>query len=140
MRRSPGFTLLEALVGTALLAVTVGEGAVRLVDLLQSARLAGAVRTVASTLRMARGRAISGGGSIEVRFDAAGRLVELRDGAARVLETRVLPAGVALIGLPARARIRFGGLGTAENGTVTLGAGTRAHSVVVNQRGRVRVQ
>lgn len=140
MRRSPGFTLLEALVGTALLAVTVGEGAVRLVDLLQSARLAGAVRTVASTLRMARGRAISSGGPIEVRFDAAGRLVELRDGAARVLETHVLPAGVVLVALPARACIRFGGLGTAENGTVTLGAGTRAHSVVVNQRGRVRVQ
>ena len=140
MRRSPGFTLLEALVGTALLAITVGEGAVRLVDLLQSARLAGAVRTVATTLRMARGRAISSGGPMEVRFDTAGRLVELRDGAARVLETRVLPAGVALVGLPARARIRFGGLGTAENGTVTLGAGTRSHSVVVNQRGRVRVQ
>ena len=140
MRRSPGFTLLEALVGTALLAITVGEGAVRLVDLLQSARLAGAVRTVATTLRMARGRAISGGGPIEVRFDAAGRLVELRDGASRVLETRVLPAGVALVALPVRARIRFGALGTAENGTVTLGAGARAHSVVVNQRGRVRVQ
>ncbi len=140
MHRSPGFTLLEALLGMALLAVTVGEGAVRLVDLLQTARLSGAVRTVATTLRLARGRAISGGGPIEVRFDATERLVELRDGSARVLETHALPAGIALIALPARARIRFGALGTAENGTVTLGAGTRAHSVVVNQRGRVRVQ
>lgn len=140
MRRSPGFTLLEALVCTALVAITVGQGAVRLVDLLHGSRLAGAVRTVASTLRMARGRAIAGGAPIDVRFDATQRLVELRDGASRVLETHPLPSGVALVALPARARIRFGALGTAENGTVVLGAGARSHSVVVNQRGRVRVQ
>ena len=139
MHRSSGFTLLEALVSMALGAVMIGTSAVRLLDLVESARLAGAVRTVASTLRMARGRAMAAGGPVEVRFDATLRRVDLRDGA-RVLATHALPAGVALVGLPARARIRFGGLGTAENGTVTLGAGRRVHSVVVNQRGRVRVQ
>ena len=139
MHRSPGFTLLEAMLGMALGAVMIGTSAVRLLDLVESARLAGAVRTVASTLRMARGRAMAAGAPVEVRFDATLRRVDLRDGT-RVLATHALPAGVALVGLPARARIRFGGLGTAENGTVTLGAGARVHSVVVNQRGRVRVQ
>jgi general secretion pathway protein H len=139
MHRSPGFTLLEALIGMALGAVIIGTSAPRLLDLVDSARLAGAVRTVASTLRMARGRAMAAGVPVEVRFDAALRRVDLRDGA-RVLATHALPAGVLFTALPARARIRFGGLGTAENGTVTLGAGARIHSVVVNQRGRVRVQ
>jgi general secretion pathway protein H len=139
MHRRAGFTLLEALIGLALGAVMIGTSAVRLVDLVESARLAGAVRTVASTLRMARGRAMAAGAPVEAHFDTTLRRVELRDGA-RVLATHALPAGVALVAVPARAGIRFGGLGTAENGTVTLGAGARVHSVIVNQRGRVRVQ
>jgi len=77
---------------------------------------------------------------MEVRLDAARMALELRDGAGTLLETRWLPVGVRFTALPARDRVQFGGLGTAQNATVTLGAGARARSVVVNQRGRVRVQ
>jgi len=50
-----------------------------------------------------------------------------------------LPATVAYAAVPARQRVSFGGLGNAENATITLAAGRRQRSVVVNQRGRVRV-
>jgi Tfp pilus assembly protein FimT len=105
----------------------------------QSARLAGAARTIATALRLARGIAVAGDAAVDVQFDAARGVCETRDRAGLVLETRPLPPGVVFAALPARARIRFGGLGTADNGTITLGSGARARSIIVNQRGRVRV-
>ncbi|HYR96787.1 MAG TPA: GspH/FimT family pseudopilin [Candidatus Binatus sp.] len=139
-RHRSGFTLLDALAGLGLAAVLGGIGVVRLVDLVQTARLAGAARTVATGLRLARGVAMSGDATIEVRLDAARAVCETRDRAGVVLETHPLPPGVAFAALPARSRIAFGGLGTAENGTITLACGRRVRSVIVNQRGRVRVQ
>ena len=137
--RAAGFTLLE-LVGTlGLAAVLGGTSVTRLVTLVEGARLAGGVRTVATTLRVARGRALADGRQIEVRFDQIRRACETRDADGRTLETAPLPRGVVFAGLPARARILFGALGVAENGTITLGAGARQRSVVVNQRGRVRL-
>lgn len=128
------------MVAVALVTVLAGAGTVRLVALLDSARLAGAARTVATALRLARGIALSSDGTTEVRFDAARRLCETRDRAGALLEARPLPPGVGFGALPARGRILFGGLGTADNATVTLAAGARTRSVIVNQRGRVRVQ
>ena len=135
-----GLTLLEALGGAALAAVLAGVATVRLVELVDVARLAGSARVLATALRLARGQALAAGGSMDVRLDAARMVLELRDGAGMLLETRWLPPGVRFAALPARSRIQFGGLGTAQNATVTLAAGTRARSVIVNQRGRVRVQ
>ena len=132
--------MLEALGSVALAAILSGVAAARLIELTSSARLAGTARTVATALRLARGRALAAGGSMEVRLDAARMALELRDGTGTLLETRWLPVGVRFTALPARDRVQFSGLGTAQNATVTLGAGARARSVVVNQRGRVRVQ
>jgi general secretion pathway protein H len=135
-----GFTLLEVVAGLGLTTLLAGIGVVRLVELVQTARLAGAAREVATALRLARGVALSADATIEVRFDPARALCETRDRAGTLLETRRLPPGVAFSSLPARSRVLFGGLGAAENATITLGAGARRRSVVVNQRGRVRVQ
>jgi Tfp pilus assembly protein FimT len=120
--------------------VLAGAGTVRLVALLDSARLAGAARTVATALRLARGIALSSDGTTEVRFDAARGVCETRDRAGALLEVRALPPGVGFSALPVRGRILFGGLGTADNATVTLAAGARTRRVIVNQRGRVRLQ
>jgi len=136
---SRGFTLFETLVGLALATIVVAMGGIRLTEVLASSRLAAAARTLATTLRLARGRALARGASVEARFDAPGLDYELRDGSG-TLEVHALPRGVLFAGLPARSRIVFGALGTAENGTVTLVAGARSRSVVVNQRGRVRLQ
>jgi general secretion pathway protein H len=137
--RASGFTLLELMVALGLAAVLGGISVVRLVALVEGARLAGGVRTVATTLRVARGRAMAGGASIEVRFDPTRRTCDTRDADGRTLESAPLPRGIAFAALPARARILFGGLGLAENGTITLGSGARQRSVIVNQRGRVRL-
>ena len=132
--------MLEALGSVALAAVLAGIATARLVELVDAARLAGSARTLGTALRLARGRALAAGASMEVRLDDVRMALELRDGAGTLLETRWLPPRVRFAALPARQRIQFGGLGTAQNATVTLAAGARARSVIVNQRGRVRVQ
>jgi general secretion pathway protein H len=139
MRRTGGFTLLEVMASLGLATAVAGLGAVRLAELLASSRLAASARTLATELRLARGRALAGEGPIDVHFDeSAGTWIVIgADG--EVLERRALPTGLTFVALPARRRVRFGGLGTAENATVTLGAGTRRRDIVVNQRGRVRL-
>jgi hypothetical protein len=132
--------LLETVLATALATSIASVGAVALVRMVTSVRLAGAARTAAATLRFARAVAIARGASIEARFDPAARTLELRDRTDLLLRRDPLPPGIEFAALPARRRILFGGLGTADNGTIALAAGTRVRSVVVNQRGRVRVQ
>jgi len=120
--------------------VLAGASVVRLVDLVTTARVAGTARTVATSLRLARGIALSGGGTTEVRFDATARTCQTRDTSAAVVDTRFLPPGIGFVALPARQRVQFYGLGTGDNATIVIGAGTRVRRIVVNQRGRVRVQ
>ncbi len=124
----------------ALASVLAGVGMLRLASLIQGVRVAGGTRTIATALRLARGRALAGGAAIEVRFDAGRQTCDTLDRNGTLLESRPLPVGVVFAALPARGRVLFGGLGTAENATVTLSAGARARSVIVNQRGRVRMQ
>jgi general secretion pathway protein H len=139
MRGTSGFTLLEVVVCLVLAAVLAGVATPRLIGLVQAAELAGAARTTAAALRLARGRAIAQSSPTEVHFDVVHRTCETRDGSGTVIATHALPAAVSFVSLPARARIRFGTVGTAENGTIRLGAGSRTRDVIVNQRGRVRV-
>ncbi len=113
-------------------------GTVRLVTVVHAVRLAGAAHTVATALRLTRGHALAAGEPGEVRFDARTGRLELRAGP--MPEIRPLPSGVSFAGLPARAGITFSALGTAENATITLAAGAGTRRVIVNQRGRVRVQ
>src|SRR5437762_13410621 len=123
MQRTRGFTLLEVAAGLGLAMVLAGVGAVQLVALVQTARLAGAAREVATALRLARGIALSGDASIEVRFDPARALCETRDRAGALLETRRLPPGVGFVALPGRSRALFGGLGRCADATLTLALG-----------------
>ena len=140
MRRANGFTLLEALAGMALAGILAGMGATRLPALISGLRANGAAHDVATAIRLARGRARAGGHAVEVRFDAAGASVETRWQGGATIETTRLPPGVTFAAMPASGRILMNGIGSAQNGTVTLGAGTSHRDVIVNQRGRVRVQ
>src|SRR5207249_3757345 len=106
-----------------------------MVELVDCARLAGSARTVATALRLARGRALAAGGSMEVRLDAVRMVLELRDGAGALLETRWLPAGVRFAALPARDRVQVGRLGTARNTATALAlAGERLEALRVGPR------
>jgi len=140
MPRANGFTLLEALASMALAGILAGIGTTRLPVLVSGVRANGAAHDVATTIRLARGRALAGGRAVEVRFDAAGASVETRWQGGVTIESTRLPAGVTFAAMPASGRILLSGVGTAQNGTVTLGAGASRRDVVVNQRGRVRVQ
>ena len=137
--RTSGFTLLEALAALALAAILAGAGVTQVAELVASVRLASGARTVATLLRVARGRALRDNAGVQVVFDAAHATCDMREDAA-LLATHTLPPGVGFAALPVRGRILFGALGTAENGTIRLAAGARTRSVIVNQRGRVRLQ
>jgi prepilin-type N-terminal cleavage/methylation domain-containing protein len=137
--REDGFTLLETLAGVSLAAIVAGIGGVRLPALVAGIRTAGAAHDVATTLRLARGRALAAGRPVEVRFDPDARTVPTIGPDGDTLEVRSLAAGVMITGLPADRDITFGGTGGAENGTIALAAGPSVRHVIVNQRGRVRV-
>jgi prepilin-type N-terminal cleavage/methylation domain-containing protein len=139
MVRLHGFSLLEVVVCVALVAVIAGAGAIRLPDTLAGMRLGGAAQRLSAVLRQARGRALERGGPVEVRLDEGGGLWELRDSLGATIAREALPAGVAFASLPASRRVRFSALGTSDNATIELAAGTARRRIVVNQRGRVRV-
>lgn len=137
--RAGGFTVIELVATLALVAVLGGTAVVRAAAMVDGARLAGGVRVLGTTLRVARSRALAGGGTIEVRFDQTHRTCETRTAAGQTIAMATLPPRVGFVAVPARGRIAFSALGTADNATVTLGVGTRQRSMVVNQRGRVRL-
>jgi general secretion pathway protein H len=140
MARLHGFSLLELVVCLALVATIAGAGAIRLPDALAGLRLSGAAQRLSAALRQARGRALERGGPVEVQLDAGGGLWELRDSLGVTVAREALPAGVAFASLPASRRVRFSALGTSDNATIELAAGKAMRRIVVNQRGRVRVQ
>ena len=139
MRRNRAFSLVESLAAVAVAGLLAGLGSMGMVELVRSARLAGAARALGATLRCARGQALAGSGPVVARFDATRGTYEILDDAGLRLAENALPAGVVFAGLPARARITFGALGTADNATIALAAGPRSRRVVVNQRGRIRI-
>jgi prepilin-type N-terminal cleavage/methylation domain-containing protein len=140
MVRMQGFSLFELVVCLALVATMTGGAALRLPDILASVRLSGAAQRLSAALRQARGRALERGSPVEVALDDARQMWEMREVSAATLVREPLPPGVAFASLPASRRVRFTALGTTDNATIALGAGTGVRRIVVNQRGRVRVQ
>ena len=140
MVRMQGFSLFELVACLALIATVTGTAALRLPGILTSLRLGGAAQRLSAALRQARGRALERGSPVEVQLDDARGSWEMRDAQAVTLAQEVLPSGVVFAGLPASRRVRFSALGTTDNATITLGGGASVRRVIVNQRGRVRVQ
>lgn len=140
MVRMQGASLLELLVCLALLVTIAGTGTLRLPDVMAAVRLSGTAHRLSAALRQARGRALEGGGPVEIVFDEAGNRWQMQEPSGPSIAQEVLPPGVSFAGLPANRRVRFSAVGTTDNATVVLGAGGVVRRVVVNQRGRVRVQ
>ena len=140
MVRMHGASLLELLVCLVLLATIASTGALRLPEILAGVRLSGTTHRLSAALRQARGRALERGGPVEIVLDEVAGVWEMRDSNGSSLEREMLPRGVSFTGWPANRRVRFSAIGTADNATIVLGAGSVTRRVVVNQRGRVRVQ
>jgi prepilin-type N-terminal cleavage/methylation domain-containing protein len=138
MRRR-GYTLIETLACVAIAAVLARTGTLAAVSLATSLRVATTARTLAQTMRALRARAMAEGRPLEVRFDATASRWSVRTDDGTIRRDEPLPATVRFTSLPARALVRFGATGTADNGTVALGAGASSARIVVNQRGRVRL-
>ncbi len=134
-----GFGLTEALATMLLVAILAREATLAAAGLAATLRVAAATRTLAQTMRETRARAMAEGIALEVTFDATAGRWAIRTSDGTVRRTDPLPAPVRFVSLPASARIRFGATGTADNGTIVLGAGGSAGRIVVNQRGRVRL-
>jgi prepilin-type N-terminal cleavage/methylation domain-containing protein len=140
MVRMHGFTLFELVACLALVATIAGGAALRLPDILASVRLSGATQRLSAALRQARGHALERGSPVEAELDDARGLWEVREVSGASLAREPLPAGVIFASLPASRRVRFSAIGTTDNATIMLGAGAIVRRIVVNQRGRVRVQ
>jgi prepilin-type N-terminal cleavage/methylation domain-containing protein len=138
MRRR-GFTVIELLAGVGLVAIVAAMSALAGSSVATAIHAAASGRTLAQTMRETRARAMAEGAPIDVLFDASTSTWAVRPVGGPVRRTEPLPAPIRFLALPARARIRFDSNGTAENGTIALGAGSAACRIVVNQRGRVRL-
>ena len=138
MRRR-GFTLIETVACVAIAAVLARTGALATMSLTTALRVATSARTLAQTMRATRARAMAEGRPLEVRFDATVSRWSVRTEDGTTRHDEPLPDPVRFTSLPARALVRFGATGTADNGTVVLGAGFSSARIVVNQRGRVRL-
>jgi prepilin-type N-terminal cleavage/methylation domain-containing protein len=134
-----GFTLIETVVALALTATLIGTSTMLLSSLAATFQLAASVRTITQTMRATRARAMAEGVALDVAFDASTGIWSIRTSDGTMRRTQALPAPVHFLTLPARARIRFESTGTADNGTIVLGAGSATRRIIVNQRGRVRL-
>ena len=134
-----GFTLIETLACVAIAAVLARTGVMVAASLATALRVATSARTLAQTMRATRARAMAEGRTLEVRFDAAASRWSVRTDDGTLRSESPLPHAVRFTSLPARALVRFTATGTADNGTVVLGAAASTARIVVNQRGRVRL-
>ena len=134
-----GSTLIETLACVAIAAALARTGSLAAVSLATSLRVATSARTLAQTMRATRARAMAEGRPLEVRFDATAGRWSIRSDDGTTRHDEPLPDPVRFTSLPARPIVRFGATGTADNGTVVLGAGTSSARIIVNQRGRVRL-
>ncbi|HXJ36721.1 MAG TPA: GspH/FimT family pseudopilin [Candidatus Eisenbacteria bacterium] len=140
MQGRRGTTLLEAVIALALGSIVAATASARLATIASALELASSARGLGQALRMVRAQAIAEGAALDATFDAASGTWSIQDAGGATRSTTALPAPVGFASLPVRRRIRFGSTGTAENGTVVLAADGRDASIIVNQRGRVRLQ
>ena len=134
-----GFTLIETLACVAIVAVLARGAVLATASLATTVRVAACTRTLAQAMRETRSRAMAEGTAFEVRFDAATSRWSIFTDAGTLRRVEPLPPALRFLSLPARALIRFTPTGTADNGTIALGAGASSARIVVNQRGRVRL-
>jgi len=134
-----GFSLIETLACVAIVALMARAGVLATSSLVTALRVAAGTRTLAQTMRETRARAMAEGTALEILFDVTTSRWTVRADDGTVRDAERLPEPVRFASLPARALIRFTPTGTADNGTIVLGAGRSSGRIVVNQRGRVRL-
>lgn len=136
-RRAGGFTLLEALVVLAVIAVVVGAAVPRAAGIAAGIDLrSGAIR-LASALIRARAAALREGRSWVLEASERGFTLGPRRAPEQQRET--FPGRVRLRAATSGGDVRLAPDGTAENASFVLVLDGQERRVVVNQRGRVHI-
>lgn len=132
-----GFTLTELLVVLGIVGLLVAAIPVLLRSAIPGTQALAAARLLAQELRIARGAAISAGGTTTVRFDAAKQTYVVEPGD----QSHRLPNGVHFA-LPPRGAdtIGFYADGSSSGGVVLVGDGGTRHRVAADWlTGRITV-
>ena len=149
--RERGFTITELMVVVAIMGVLTAAATPSLLRWLTSIRMESATQEIASTLQLARVKAITQNTSIRINFDTAANTYQIqqRDSANlttwnNVEKAKKLPLGVTFVsitGNPITFQSGRGSTPVGNNGTVTLkNTQGKTTDVVVAQTGRVSVR
>lgn len=137
-RGAPGWSLVELLIGFALLAIVAVAVAPTFSAALGGLHLRAAAVQLGAALVRGRAGALAEGRAWQLRvIDAAAYGL----GPAGGEESReALPGGAAFASVTSGGTVRFAPSGTAENATFILTLAGLERRVVVNQRGRITVE
>ena len=136
MRKTDGFTFIEAVIVICILALIAGIGTPGILAWRSAAKLRGAADNLKGDLELAKLKAIQENNNVAINFTENGYTVFKDDGATKGVHdasedlygSRTLPAGVIIDlvqtgfiddGLGGKY-LRFSGKGTAKNGTAFL--------------------
>lgn len=163
MRSQPGFTLVEIIVVTAVLAVMTAVAVPAYLNWLPDIRLKDAAGDIRSDIQLARQVAIRANGNVALLFDihqnrytifvddgaggeAANARNWIRDGTEELVRSKSLPDEVVMYAASfsgGAARFRFDGRGLPNGlgGNVRLrNSNNRCRKIVISMLGRIREQ
>jgi type II secretion system protein H len=149
--RERGFTITELMIVIAIMGVLTAVATPSMSRWLTSIRMESATREIASTLQLARVKAITQNTSIRINFDTTANTYQMqqRDSANptswnNVEKAKKLPAGINFVSITGNPIIFQSGRGStlpSHNGTITLqNTQGKTNEVVVAQTGRVIVR
>ena len=154
MRKSRGFTLIEALIVIFLISIVSTIAAPGIMKWRSSAKLRGATENLKGNLQLAKLKAIQENGSVSVLFNENGYQIFMDndknwdpDSISGVLVSRRLPPGIKIdlnqggFGNKDYYGTRFMGRATADSGTVFLSnLEGNIKKVIVSSVGRIRTE
>ena len=149
--RERGFTITELMIVVAIMGSLTAVATPSISRWLTSIRMESATREIASTLQLARVKAITQNTSIRIHFDTTAHTYQMQQRHAAALTTwnnvekaKKLPAGIRFVSVTGNPVIFQSGRGSTlpgSNSTITLhNPQGKTNAVVVAQTGRILVR
>jgi type IV fimbrial biogenesis protein FimT len=149
--REKGFTITELMIVIAIMGVLTAVATPNMSRWLTSIRMASATREIASTLQLARVKAITKNTNVRINFDTTANTYQMQQRDSVNLTTwnnvenaKKLPTGIQFVSVTGNPITFQSGRGStlpSNNGTITIqNAQGKTNEVVVAQTGRVIVR